>query len=372
MVKDLNSNDTPAFTAMAVSPSPNNITGGFLPLRDAQTDNLMLPQTGATARCYFVRDHLGSVRAVENDSGTSLETDDYYPLGGPLPTGSSTTLQPEKYQGKDWNPTASLNVYDFGARLYDPALGRWLSQDPLAEKYYAHSPYLFCAGNPVRFVDPSGEKIVVRHINEDNTFTEYEWQEKDDEWGFYDAEGNLFEGVDEYMHSVGAALSALMEGENGSKMIKEIALINSILIENNALNDKLTGNEYFSSRRSIGWSAIKSNSEPFISLGHELAHAMDDLRGTLNTDTWISAGDLYTGYSVPKDIPFSEVFATHYENLIRAEHGIPLRTGYLKSQQGTGMYCWPRIVDRKGQSLFFNKEGQTAYKIVNKNNRYRY
>lgn len=34
---------------------------------------------------------------------------------------------------------------------------RWLSQDPLAEKYYAHSPYLFCAGNPVRFVDPEGE-----------------------------------------------------------------------------------------------------------------------------------------------------------------------------------------------------------------------
>ena len=114
--------------------------------------------TGTTARRYFVRDHLGSVRAVVDGSGTSLETDDYYPLGGPLPTGSNTTLQPEKDQGKDWNPTASFNVYDFGARLYDPALGRWLSQDPLAEKCYAHSPYLFCAGNPMKFVDPTGEK----------------------------------------------------------------------------------------------------------------------------------------------------------------------------------------------------------------------
>ena len=113
--------------------------------------------TGATARRYYVRDHLGSVRAVVNDGGTSLETDDYYPLGGPLPTGSNTTLQPEKYQGKEWNPTASFNVYDFGARLYDPALGRWLTQDPLAEKHFAHSPYLFCAGNPMRFVDPRGK-----------------------------------------------------------------------------------------------------------------------------------------------------------------------------------------------------------------------
>ncbi|MBR1578257.1 MAG: RHS repeat-associated core domain-containing protein [Bacteroidales bacterium] len=50
-------------------------------------------------------------------------------------------------------------VYDFGARLYDPALGRWISQDPMAEKYYLHSPYLFCAGNPMRFVDPSGNDI---------------------------------------------------------------------------------------------------------------------------------------------------------------------------------------------------------------------
>ena len=90
--------------------------------------------SGNSARRHFVRDHLGSVRAVVNDAGTVLETDDYYPLGGPLPTGTSTTLQPEKYQGKEWNPAASFNVYDFGARLYDPALGRWISQDLLAEK----------------------------------------------------------------------------------------------------------------------------------------------------------------------------------------------------------------------------------------------
>ena len=115
--------------------------------------------TGVTARRHFVRDHLGSVRAVVDDAGTVLETDDYYPLGGPLPTGSSTTLQPEKYQGKEWNPAAAFNVYDFGERLYDPALGRWLSQDPLAEKYYPHSPYLFCAGNPMCYLDPLGTSL---------------------------------------------------------------------------------------------------------------------------------------------------------------------------------------------------------------------
>ncbi len=117
--------------------------------------------SGNSARRHFVRDHLGSVRAVVNDAGTVLETDDYYPLGGPLPTGTSTTLQPEKYQGKEWNPAAAFNVYDFGARIYDPALGRWLSQDPMAEKYYPHSPYLFCAGNPMKFVDPDGSSEIL-------------------------------------------------------------------------------------------------------------------------------------------------------------------------------------------------------------------
>ncbi len=40
--------------------------------------------SGVTARRHFVRDHLGSVRTVVNDAGTVLETDNYYPLGGPL------------------------------------------------------------------------------------------------------------------------------------------------------------------------------------------------------------------------------------------------------------------------------------------------
>ena len=321
--------------------------------------------TGATAQRYFVRDHLGSVRAVVNVSGTSLETDDYSPLGGPLPTGTSTTLQPEKYQGKEWNPSASFNVYDFGARLYDPTLGRWLSQDPMAEKYYLHSPYLFCAGNPMRFVDPTGEKIVVRHTSENNTFSEYEWQEQNNAWGFYDAEGNLFDGTDNYIQNVSSALLTLMKGETGNSMIKEIAGHQEkiMIVAGNH-------NQYYPTSKTIGWSPNNNNSFPFISLGHELAHSLDDLRGTINTATWIPASD-HNGYLIPHDITYGEVFATHYENLIRTEHGLPLRTGYLKSQ-GNNMYVGPKIVDRRGQSIYFNKEGLTTYKPVNKNNRYRY
>lgn len=65
--------------------------------------------------------------------------------------------QPWRFGGKELLSASSLDLYDFEARLYDPALGRFLQPDPMAEKYYDVSPYCYCADNPVAYVDPDGK-----------------------------------------------------------------------------------------------------------------------------------------------------------------------------------------------------------------------
>ena len=76
-----------------------------------------------------------------------------------LPAGIITTTLPNPYRfgGKERLDEGGLDLYDFGARHYTPALPRWMTMDPLAEKYYGVSPYVYCAGNPVNLVDPEGE-----------------------------------------------------------------------------------------------------------------------------------------------------------------------------------------------------------------------
>ena len=105
---------------------------------------------------YYLKDHQGNNRVVVAEEGTVEEVNDYYAFGGLMSTSSRQSVQPYKYNGKELDRKGGLDWYDYGARMYDAVLGRWHAVDPMSEKYYGVSPYLYCANNPILLVDPNG------------------------------------------------------------------------------------------------------------------------------------------------------------------------------------------------------------------------
>ncbi|MFV0546257.1 MAG: RHS repeat-associated core domain-containing protein, partial [Bacteroides sp.] len=109
---------------------------------------------------YYIQDHLGNNRVVAQTDGTVLQVSHYYPFGMTFTennTGDSK-VQRYKYNGKEFDGERGLNVYDYFARYMDPALGRFMTVDPLAEKFYSVSPYVYCGNNPINLIDPDGKE----------------------------------------------------------------------------------------------------------------------------------------------------------------------------------------------------------------------
>ena len=107
---------------------------------------------------YYLKDHQGNNRVVINQSGTVEETNHYYPFGGVFANTGNT--QPYKYNGKEFDGKKGVNLYDYGARHYDAALGRFTTVDPSAENYYSTSPFTYCLNNPLNYIDPLGTDTV--------------------------------------------------------------------------------------------------------------------------------------------------------------------------------------------------------------------
>ena len=110
---------------------------------------------------YFIKDHLGNVRSVitsHPESHLTIQGTDYYPFGLEIPVYGDNDNQ-LKYNSKELQTEADLSWYDYGARFYDPVIGRWHVVDPMAEKSRRWSPYTYCMNNPIRFIDPDGMEV---------------------------------------------------------------------------------------------------------------------------------------------------------------------------------------------------------------------
>ena len=110
---------------------------------------------------YYLKDHQGNNRVVVDEEGTVEEVNDYYAFGGLMSTSSRQSVQPYKYNGKELDRKGGLDWYDYGARMYDAALGRFMKTDRFSEKYVSLSPYQYGANNPVNNIDVNGDSITV-------------------------------------------------------------------------------------------------------------------------------------------------------------------------------------------------------------------
>ncbi|WP_248635523.1 RHS repeat-associated core domain-containing protein [Desulfatibacillum aliphaticivorans] len=117
---------------------------------------------------YFSKDHLGSSTVVTDDSGAVVEQADYRPFGEDrFYTGSVATPTPYKYTDQELDESTGL--YNYDARHYDPAIGRFISPDSLIPNVYDPqqlNPYAYCSNNPLIYVDPTGHASVTISVHD--------------------------------------------------------------------------------------------------------------------------------------------------------------------------------------------------------------
>uniref|UniRef100_UPI001DBC6BEB RHS repeat domain-containing protein n=1 Tax=Flagellimonas sp. 389 TaxID=2835862 RepID=UPI001DBC6BEB len=150
---------------------------------------------------YQYLDHLGNVRVsyTEDPSNpgqpTIIEENNYYPFGlkhKGYNSGGDTALgndvaQKWKYNGKELQDEMGLDMYDYGARNYDPALGRWFGIDELAEDYSSLSPYAFVGNNPMTNLEIDG-RFWIRTVDENGNVS-YTAEEGDSAQSLYEQFG---------------------------------------------------------------------------------------------------------------------------------------------------------------------------------------
>jgi RHS repeat-associated protein len=118
---------------------------------------------------FCIKDHLGNTRITFADKnsngqvdlpGEILQENHYYPFGmnmnGPWMNDAAANDKPYQYNGKELESFGGLGWNDYGARFYDPSVGRFISPDPLSELAPDWTPYRYGFNNPILYTDPDG------------------------------------------------------------------------------------------------------------------------------------------------------------------------------------------------------------------------
>ena len=260
---------------------------------------------------YYLQDHQGNNRVVADRNGKVEEVNHYYPFGGMF--ANNGNVQPYKYNGKELDTRKGLNWYDYGARNYDPTIGRWHVQDLMQEKYYSTSQYAYCINNPIRFVDPNGKEIVVGT-----------WFGRALAWlGFDNYEAKVNAQLNE-LKSISPILKQSIEKMENSQAVVSIRALPSTMDNKGNQTIKMKkGNSLIYYNPENHYTNTGKKRPPIIGLAHELGHAEDIMNNNV-----IRFNPQKAQKENPKDVESgnkNEKHAIDNENIVRKHYKLELR-----------------------------------------------
>ena len=242
----------------------------------------------------------------------------------------------------------------FGSRYYSSDLSIWLSVDPMSDKYASLSPYVYCADNPVKLVDPNGEEIVIECRG-----SQYR----------YEKDGTL-------THIKGAVLNERQQNRFVNKAKYSLDKINKTTEGNRMISDLQNSGTQYTIKAGTSWYEKKEQNtitwapngtrlpvqgNPLgeyngtCDLAHELSHAFDD------NNNWRDFTLVGRDCTSDEKIEKNEWVACYRENLVRKELGFGYRTHYIVKWSKDGQYLGgtgPSLLndDKTGPFLPFNIE----------------
>lgn len=315
-------------------------------------------------------DHLGNIRVSYGiDPSTStlkiIEENHYYPFGlkhtnynsdkkkfvkfsnddlivlrsptSSLPTTDYTDYK-YKYNGKELQTELGLDLYDYGARNYDPTLGRFTTQDPMQELYYGINSYGYVFNNPIQLIDPTG--MIVEYAYDPNKSRKENRQARRE-----------FKSSQRELNRNSSEAKANWKALKNSKNVHTIH-INEKNADGNVIANNTVAKSGYTKEKGVGTDIyIDTNSTKIegqelgtniIGISHEEGHAFRLDQGLVEEDHEPNMKD-------PNDFNNSmlhvsrvklkeETETSHIENIVRAQVDpsgtrIPLRTHYNNIRQ---------------------------------------